>query len=86
MEMVRVLLHFKAKTKLKDASGWSARQLARKRNVNGSHEAVLQVLNEHAMARRKRAAARRAAREPKEGVEGIDHKVEAGLWVAIPLG
>eukprot|EP00438_Fugacium_kawagutii_P032027 Skav203164 [mRNA] locus=scaffold371:187904:207228:+ [translate_table: standard] len=64
-EMIRILLHFKAKTKLKDASGWSARQLARKRNVNGSHDAVLQLLNDHAMARRKRAAARRAAKENK---------------------
>ncbi|CAE7328321.1 unnamed protein product [Symbiodinium natans] len=64
-EMVRILLHFKAKTKLKDASGWSARQLARKRNLNGSHDTVLQILNEHAMARRKKAAARRAAREAK---------------------
>lgn len=64
-EMIRILLHFKAKTKMKDASGWSARQLARKRNINGSHEAVLQLLNDHAMARRKRAAARRAAKEGK---------------------
>lgn len=71
-EMIRILLHFKAKTKLKDASGWSARQLARKRNVNGSHDAVLQLLNDHAMARRKRAAAR------KEGKADANASVEGG--------
>ncbi|CAJ1346349.1 unnamed protein product [Effrenium voratum] len=71
-EMVRILLHFKAKTKQKDAAGWSARQLARKRNVNGSHDGVLQILNEHAAARRKRAAARRQAKEAKlANTEGI---------------
>ncbi|CAK8999541.1 ANK_REP_REGION domain-containing protein, partial [Durusdinium trenchii] len=75
-EMVRILLHFKAKTKLKDASGWSARQLARKRNFNGSHEAVLQILDEYAMARRKRAAARRAAREAKHQTESVCLELE----------
>ncbi|CAK9055032.1 unnamed protein product [Durusdinium trenchii] len=77
-EMVRILLHFKAKTKLKDASGWSARQLARKRNFNGSHEAVLQILDEYAMARRKRAAARRAAREAKHQTESVCLELEGG--------
>jgi hypothetical protein len=34
-----------------DAFGWSARKLARKRNVNGSHDAVLQLLNDHVKER-----------------------------------
>eukprot|EP00439_Symbiodinium_sp_Y106_P042043 s3174_g5.t1 len=101
-EMVRVLLHFKSRTKMKetwplcfllsslldvpclndlgfrvvgscfnqDAAGLSARQLARKRNHNGSHDMILQILNEHAAARRKRAAARRATRS-KTKTDGL---------------
>jgi len=64
--MVEMLLHFKAKTKLKDASGETARQRARKMNVSGSHEKVLKVFAEHTAARKKRAAARRAARMERE--------------------
>ncbi|CAE7213095.1 unnamed protein product [Symbiodinium sp. KB8] len=69
-EMVRVLLHFKSKTKMKDAAGLSARQLARKRNHNGSHDQILQILNEHTAARRKRAAARRSTRS-KTKTDGL---------------
>mmetsp|Transcript_39244 Transcript_39244/g.70225 ORF Transcript_39244/g.70225 Transcript_39244/m.70225 type:complete len:244 (+) Transcript_39244:54-785(+) len=71
-QMVSLLLQFKSKTKLKDAAGLSARQLARKKNSNGSHDAVLQILNDHAAARRKRAAARRAARVAKAKTEGAE--------------
>ena len=36
-----------------DAAGLSARQLARMRNHNGSHDMILQILNEHAAARQR---------------------------------
>ena len=37
-----------------DAGGLSARQLARKKNENGTHEAILQILNEHTASRLQR--------------------------------
>lgn len=75
--MVDLLLHFKAKTKLKDASGETARLRARKLNVSGSHDKVLKVFAEHTAARKKRAAARRAARMEQE-------KKAAGLALVEP--
>lgn len=63
VEMVRLLLQNKAKMKLKDANGLTARQLARHKNLTGSYNAVLQVLTEYAIARKQRNAQRRAAKE-----------------------
>lgn len=60
-EMVRILIHFKAKTKLRDASGLTARQLAMERNVGGSHAKVLAAFKEHSAAKRKRAEAAAAS-------------------------
>jgi len=64
--MVSLLLHFKAKKKLKDATGRTARQLAHIKNTSGSHDKVLMVFMEHTAARKMRAAARRAARMERE--------------------
>eukprot|EP00930_Biecheleria_cincta_P026428 TRINITY_DN1862_c0_g1_i1.p1 TRINITY_DN1862_c0_g1~~TRINITY_DN1862_c0_g1_i1.p1 ORF type:complete len:314 (-),score=103.91 TRINITY_DN1862_c0_g1_i1:154-1095(-) len=59
-EMVRLLIHFKAKTKLRDANGLTARQLARQKDIAGSHQEVLAAFKEYSAAKRKRAEARRS--------------------------
>eukprot|EP00931_Biecheleriopsis_adriatica_P030504 TRINITY_DN1798_c0_g1_i3.p1 TRINITY_DN1798_c0_g1~~TRINITY_DN1798_c0_g1_i3.p1 ORF type:complete len:256 (+),score=71.45 TRINITY_DN1798_c0_g1_i3:34-801(+) len=77
--MVGLLLHYKAKTKLKDSNGLTAHQLARRRNMKGSHDDILKVFAEHSAARRRRAEKRRAAREARERA-----KAAAGEADAIP--
>eukprot|EP00440_Ansanella_granifera_P063020 gb/GFBE01068337.1/.p1 GENE.gb/GFBE01068337.1/~~gb/GFBE01068337.1/.p1 ORF type:complete len:265 (+),score=56.98 gb/GFBE01068337.1/:1-795(+) len=77
--MVNLLMHFKAKTKLKDANGLTARQLARRRNASGDYDQILKIFSEHAAGRRKRAAARRAAREARAAA-----MTAAGAADAIP--
>lgn len=59
-EMVRLLIQFKAKSKLRDANGLTARQLARQKNVAGSQQKTLAAFKEHSTAKRKRAETRRS--------------------------
>merc|ERR1712151_674196 len=72
-EMVRLLLESKASRKYKDAKGRTARQLAKHRNTNGSHAAVLA---EFAKMSRTKAAKRAASSLAK--VESPDDKVLTG--------
>ncbi|CAE8615505.1 unnamed protein product [Polarella glacialis] len=68
--MVSILLQCKAKSKLKDAHGLTARQLARRKNVQESHTAVLTAFANHAARRKARRAAREAGKAAAVSARG----------------